>query len=75
MGVYVRLEGRVGEGRWGGVGGYRREGHPGVWRQLGERVSGSRGSTLWTTSGSLECDKWANVVVVEMGGHDISPVG
>lgn len=23
----------------------------------------------------LECDKWANVVVGEMGGHDISPVG
>lgn len=20
-----------------------------------------------------QCDKWANVVVVEMGGHDISP--
>ncbi len=25
--------------------------------------------------GGLECDKWANVVVVEMGGHDFSPVG
>ncbi len=43
----MRPEGRVG----GGVGGYRR-GHPRLWRQLGERVSGSRGSTLWTTLGA-----------------------
>lgn len=27
------------------------KGHPRLWRQLGERVSGSRGSTLWITSG------------------------
>lgn len=25
--------------------------------------------------GGLECDNWANVVVLEMGGHEISPSG
>lgn len=42
---YVRLEGR---GRcW-----WLRRGHPGLLMQLGARVSGSRGSTLWATSGA-----------------------
>lgn len=39
---------------------------------LGERVSGSTGSTLRTTWGR---DKWVNVLVVAMGGSSASSVG
>lgn len=48
------------------------KGHPRLWRQLGERV---KRVDCMDYLGGLECDKWANVVAVESGEHDISPVG
>lgn len=68
----MRLEGRVEVGRV--VAGYRGDtgGSGGSWVR---ECLGQEGRLCGPPRGGPECDKWANVASVELGEHDISPVG
>lgn len=60
----VEFGGSVGGCRVGSMGGgcrWLQKGHPGLWMKLGERVSGSRGSTtsgVWSVTNGLMWQRW-----------------